>query len=468
MKKRQRQVMSFRTVHFFKFLVIGLMMLPISQAQAFRGVNTLDFSLIKNGQADSDGPVILVIGGIQGDEPGGFNAASLLTTHYDIQHGQLWVVPNLNFPSIIKRSRGIHGDMNRKFMNLNKHDPEYESVEKIKAIIKSDEVDLILNLHDGSGFYSPVYINKSRNAWRWGQSIIIDQETIGESKYNQLGTLARAVASDVNSVLPLQENHLKVRNTKTYQGDKEMEKTLTYFAVRHNKAAFGVEASKSFPTHKRAYFHLRVVEAFMNQLGVKFSRDFALNEKQVKMQIDNNIKLAFYGRKIILDMANARSRLGYVPFQKGRPIEFAASNPLVAIVDEQGNYKVRYGNRSVSHIHPEFYEYDHSLTNVRANIDGKIQQLKLGSIVPVNKQFSITPIAGYRVNVIGYTHQDRKDESGIEIKRAMFRKRFSVDKQAQRFRVEFYQQDRYCGMLLVDFDSPVVSQAQQVTHSSNL
>ena len=45
-------------------------------------------------------PVVLVVGGIQGDEPGGFSAATLLTTHYTIQKGVLWVVPNLNFPSI--------------------------------------------------------------------------------------------------------------------------------------------------------------------------------------------------------------------------------------------------------------------------------------------------------------------------------------------------------------------------------
>ncbi len=53
------------------------------------------------------GPTLLVIGGIQGDEPGGFTAGSLLVTDYRIERGEVWVVPNLNFESIIKRSRGV-------------------------------------------------------------------------------------------------------------------------------------------------------------------------------------------------------------------------------------------------------------------------------------------------------------------------------------------------------------------------
>ena len=73
--------------------------------------------------------------GIQGDEPGGFTAASMLVTNYKVTKGNIWVVPNLNFESIIKRSRGVHGDMNRKFKTLSKDDPEFHQVQKIKRII---------------------------------------------------------------------------------------------------------------------------------------------------------------------------------------------------------------------------------------------------------------------------------------------------------------------------------------------
>jgi len=38
------------------------------------------------------------------------------------------------------------------------------------------EADFFLHLHDGSGFYSPKYINKLKNPYKWGQSIIVDAE----------------------------------------------------------------------------------------------------------------------------------------------------------------------------------------------------------------------------------------------------------------------------------------------------
>ena len=69
------------------------------------------FTLIKLGVDDNN--TVLVTGGIQGDEPGGFMSANLLARGYEITSGSLYVVPNLNMPSIIKRSRGVNGDMNR-------------------------------------------------------------------------------------------------------------------------------------------------------------------------------------------------------------------------------------------------------------------------------------------------------------------------------------------------------------------
>ena len=62
----------------------------------------LRFSLHKI-ESGIPGPTLLVIGGIQGDEPGGFTAASMLVTNYEIKSGSVWVVPNLNFESIIQR-----------------------------------------------------------------------------------------------------------------------------------------------------------------------------------------------------------------------------------------------------------------------------------------------------------------------------------------------------------------------------
>ena len=177
--------------------------------------SSLDFSLYKKGPGNNEN-ILLVVGGIQGDEPGGFNAASLLVTHYKITKGQVWVVPNLNFLSIVERSRGPYGDMNRKFAELSPSDPEYNTVERIKSIILDPRVAMILNLHDGSGFFREKYIDKWRNPYRWGQSCIIDQARIDAPKYGNLGEIAQQVRDHVNQNLFDPEHRLsKTRNRQT-------------------------------------------------------------------------------------------------------------------------------------------------------------------------------------------------------------------------------------------------------------
>lgn len=416
-------------------------------------VNNLDFTLHKLG-SDDDGPTILVIGGIQGDEPGGFTAASLLVTEYSISKGNIWVVPNLNFKSIIERSRGVHGDMNRKFSHLAKADPEYAAVEKIKSIIRDKQVDLILNLHDGSGFYNPVYIDKDHNPRRWGQSVIIDQASIDAPRYGNLAELAERVSKSANQNIKYKMTRYHVKNTKTRDGDVEMEKTLTYFAIRNNKPAFGIEASKNFRTHTRALYHLLVVEAMLRELGIEYKRNFKLTLRTIKQRIDNNVKLALFDNKIYLDMSKARNRLHYIPMKKDELVRFTASNPLIAVIGNKKSYKVRYGNRSVTQLHPQYFEYDDSLSSIKLWVDGKLQEVPLGTIVDVKDQFKIEPMGNYRANVIGFTRRGVKNESGIIIKRKQIAKRYSVDRGSRKYRVELYRGDKYCGMVLVNFVKP--------------
>jgi len=61
-------------------------------------IKNFDFNIIKKGYKDNN--TLLIVGGIQGDEPGGFMAASLIATHYDITKGSVWIVPNLNFTAL--------------------------------------------------------------------------------------------------------------------------------------------------------------------------------------------------------------------------------------------------------------------------------------------------------------------------------------------------------------------------------
>ena len=428
-----------------------------------------DFTLLKH-QSDEPGPTLLVIGGIQGDEPGGFNAAALLATEYKITRGEVWVVPNLNFESIIKRSRGVHGDMNRKFKHITDADPEYQTVQKIKDIIRDPKIDIILNLHDGSGFYSSKYIDKGRNPARWGQSLIIDQEDVDAMHFGQLGVIARYITQQANRRIDDAAHFYAVKNTHTRQGNLEMEKTLTYYAIENGKSAFGIEASKSFNTSERVYYHLNMVEEFMNFLGIDYTRNFALAKDDIEARINDNIRLALYDNRIRFDMRNVRKQLRYVPIKKDGPIRFSASNPLIAVLDNKHAYHVHYGNRSVTQLLPQYFQFDSSLHEIEMIIDGQQKSIQLGDIVQVQHDFMVQPMQDYRVNVIGFTRSGYQSEDGMLISKAQIRDEFSVDQQANLYRVEIYRADRFCGMILVDFtDQPVArlqSQSSQFRQQS--
>lgn len=437
-----------RLSQIFLFMLLNGGVVAVGLALPFQ---QLDFSLHKLGQDESQ-PTLLIVGGIQGDEPGGFNAASLLVTDYQVQQGNVWVVPNLNFKSIIRRSRGIHGDMNRKFLKLGIRDPDYAAVQKIKSIILDPRVSMILNLHDGSGFYHPEYQDKLRNPDRWGQSVIIDQSNLnGEGDYVALEKIAGHLSQQANAQIHKPQNHFHVKNTFTSDGDHEMEKTLTYFAARHLKPAFGIEASKSFLTHERAYYHLQIIESAMKYLDIHYQRQFELTKSQLKDKIDNNVQVSFYEDKIFFDMQNARNKIRFVPFKKNSPLQVNSNNPLVAIINDHNHYRVQYGNRHVTRLLPDYFEYDNSIKGIDMMIDDRPQFVPFGTHVNVQKYFQVDELQDYRVNVIGYYGKSGRDEDGEVIAYSDFIKKFSVDKGAKRFRVEVYTDKRYCGMVIVDF-----------------
>ncbi|MCW8986733.1 MAG: succinylglutamate desuccinylase/aspartoacylase family protein [Gammaproteobacteria bacterium] len=410
----------------------------------------LQFSLHKI-TSEQPGPTMLVIGGIQGDEPGGFTAASMLVTNYKITKGNVWVVPNLNFESIIRRSRGIHGDMNRKFKEISKKDPEFDEVQKIKKIILNKEVDVVLNLHDGSGFYKKTYINRMHNPGRWGQSIIIDQERLDSPQFGDLSGMADNVQQHINRQLKNKAKFFYVKNTETSKGDVEMEKSLTYFSIKNKRPAFAVEASKSFLTHERTYYHLLAVEGFMNELGIEFQRDFEITKENVAKQIGNNLKISLYDNRINLEVEKARRYLNYVPLKKHSSLEYKKNNPLIAVVGNHKSLKVRYGNRYVTSLKPQYFEYDYDLESIKIQIDGIKKDISIGEKINVENDFRVLADSDYRVNIIGFAKKGVDNENDLLIQRKQIKPRFSIDKNERIFRVELYKGNKFSGMILVNF-----------------
>jgi len=220
------------------------------------------------------GKTLMLIGGIQGNEPGGFLSADLYAD-MSLAEGNLIVVPRANFYSILLNHRGAHGDMNRRFAG----EPEKMDMDdKIVSILKDliAESDYLLNLHDGSGYYFPEYISKWRNPAAFGQSIIADCEEYHPPDRDtviRLGDMARTIVMEINQEIANDLHKFHFNDTRTNEPGsihREQLKAATYYAlIHHHIPAFGIETSKFLPSiDLKVRYHNLAINAFMKLFGV--------------------------------------------------------------------------------------------------------------------------------------------------------------------------------------------------------
>jgi hypothetical protein len=224
-------------------------------------------------QGREPGPTLLIIGGIQGNEPGGLLAADRYVD-LTLRKGTLILVPRANFYSILKNQRGPDGDMNRRFVDS----VPKNYMDKIVDIIKDlmVEADYLLNLHDGSGFYSPDWEGPRRNPLRYGQSIIADTDVyVNEQRGIELALeqLARRVIERVNPQISNERHHFLFNNHRTLEEDTlhpEQRTSATHYALtQFGIPAFGVETSKDIPDYRvRVQYQTMVINAFFEEVGI--------------------------------------------------------------------------------------------------------------------------------------------------------------------------------------------------------
>jgi len=219
------------------------------------------------------GPTMMIIGGIQGNEPGSYLSADIYAD-IALERGNLIVVPRANFYAILLNQRGPNGDMNRKFANQRAYDTETRIVEILKELIGRS--DVLLNLHDGSGFFREKYIDPLHNPMRFGQSIIADADiyvspTTGKKIF--LGDIARKICNEVNPHIPEEEYKFRFNNHNTIsKNTKHPEQRLsaTYYSLIHHEIpAFGIESSKEIPSNEIKVRHkCMIINAFMKEFGI--------------------------------------------------------------------------------------------------------------------------------------------------------------------------------------------------------
>ncbi|MFC1580396.1 M14/M99 family metallopeptidase [Thermodesulfobacteriota bacterium] len=342
----------------------------------------------------------MLIGGIQGNEPGGFLSADLYAD-MRLEMGNLIVVPRANFYSIILNKRGAHGDMNRKFTHgENGTSQEDKIVTILKGLIS--ESDYLLNLHDGSGYYHPTYINKWRNPKRFGQSVIADSDEYPvpqTQKVVKLGEMARKVIEEVNTHITHDLYKFHFMNTRTADADsphREQRRSATYFALtKHHIPAFGVETSKFLPSMDlKVRFHNLVINAFMRLFDiVPESPGLMLDPPALKYLI-----VTINGRTPVVAM-------------KGQRIEIASGDTL-RVTHIESNYERGLsldilGHGGLNDLRKDFEIFKNTTIIVRKDnqrfaeiplrIAGRVKTPKAVRLSPVKVDYFVVESMGQRI-----------------------------------------------------------------------
>lgn len=149
-----------------------------------------------------DGPSVMIVAGVHGNEPAGASAAEQIR-HWPIGRGRLVVVPRANVTALAAEKRNTPGEeadlanLNRNFPSPTQGDqPRGALATALWEFARQQKPDWLLDLHEGANFNSVT--NKSA-----GSSVIVFRTPQGKA-------LAPVIQSAVNATITNQGHHFTV------------------------------------------------------------------------------------------------------------------------------------------------------------------------------------------------------------------------------------------------------------------
>jgi len=178
------------------FLITSVYMLPastmvgIARAQAASSVKTVTIAagtiyatplyIIDSGVP---GPVVMVVGGVHGNETAGYKAADKVKD-FNIKKGTLLVLPQANKRADAAHTRTVGGyDLNRSFPSTKSGQASGTLAKAILSTMKGYNVEWVMDMHEG--------VNYSRSSSSDGQSVIYYPNS-------QTKTIASSIVSTLN------------------------------------------------------------------------------------------------------------------------------------------------------------------------------------------------------------------------------------------------------------------------------
>ncbi|WP_343132679.1 succinylglutamate desuccinylase/aspartoacylase family protein [Haloterrigena salifodinae] len=103
------------------------------------------------------GPTVMVVGGMHGDEPAGYNSAARIA-RWNIKSGRLMVIPEACKPAVRKGNRLSDRSGDGNLQDLNREFPAGKTpwsplARGIWNVVADKDIDFLLDLHSSSGLY---------------------------------------------------------------------------------------------------------------------------------------------------------------------------------------------------------------------------------------------------------------------------------------------------------------------------
>jgi hypothetical protein len=203
------------------------------------------------------GPVMILDGGIHGDEIASYMACDSIVKYIVLHSGTLIVIPRTNIIACKQNTRQVNFDFNHAFPGDLKADLyEYRLAYEFMWLVDSVKPDLIINLHEARTKWTPKALTDPDKAY--GQIVISCLQPFEE-------LLLRTV-DNMNKKIPAGDFQFHPH----YYSIREYS-SLDNFVLKFNIKSYTVETWRGFNINDRIKLQLIAALQFMEELGIEFS-----------------------------------------------------------------------------------------------------------------------------------------------------------------------------------------------------
>lgn len=209
-----------------------------------------------------------------------------------------------------------------------------------------------------------------------------------------------------------------------------------------------ISIDKSLAFEKQIEYQLIAIEELLVAFSIKYKKNFEYSHLRDALNSFGFLKI---NENITLNLDNIKGDLPFFPIDTKSSFKF--TNPFGRVIQKYGRFHIYIDTKLVTILFPYYIENSASLKEVEFLIDGEDRLVQMGTIIEARHNFMVKE-GDYRVNIIGFKPnvEFKGDESEFIVSMDDLDSSFAVDNDNNHFRVEFYRDKKFLGMVIINFN----------------